>query len=123
MIHNDKNTPMGSFLFKDDTFITDDINFAKVQVDKINHSISAQKIKSLKPWEKSTNNNIYKSYGKSNYQLMKDLSKKFKILSEKNDNIGGDAKSIGLSNQKYYNRKEVKQIIDRYQIEKFIQKK
>lgn len=95
----------GSIGFKNDTFITDDIGFARIQVDKINQSITAQRLKELKPWEKSTNNNIYSSYGKSNYQIKKDLSKKFKTIIEKSDNVGSrggcDVKLIDWSNQNY----------------------
>lgn len=94
--------------------ITDDIGFAKMQIDKINQSIIKEKENELKPWLKKIDNNIYLFNGKSNYQLMKDLSKKFKIIGNK------DIKKINWSKQSYYKKKELNNIFDGYQISKRI---
>jgi len=93
--------------------ITDDIGFTKMQIDKINESIKNLKEKELKPWQKSIDNNIYSSNGKTNYHLIKELNKKFKII--KNDK---DIKKINWSKQNYYNKKQLNNIFDGYNISK-----
>ena len=93
--------------------ITDDIGFTKMQIDKINESIKNLKEKELKPWQKNINNNIYSCNGKTNYHLIKELNKKFKII--KNDK---DIKKINWSNQNYYNKKQLNNIFDGYNISK-----
>ena len=93
--------------------ITDDVGFTKMQIDKINESIKNLKEKELKPWQKSINNNIYSCNGKTNYHLIKELNKKFKII--KNDK---DIKSINWSKQNYYNKKQLNNIFDGYNISK-----
>ena len=95
--------------------ITDDMGFAKMQIDKINQSIQKEQENELKPWMKRINNNIYTSNGKSNYQIMKELSKKFKIIRKNKD-----IKKINWSKQSYYNRKQLNSIFDGYQISKKI---
>ena len=82
--------------------ITDDMGFAKMQIDKINQSIQKEQENELKPWMKRINNNIYTSNGKSNYQIMKELSKKFKIIRKNKD-----IKKINWSKQSYYNREQL----------------
>ena len=65
--------------------ITDDMGFAKMQIDKINQSLKKERENELKPWQKKIENNIYNSNGKTNYQVIKDLSKKFKLISTHKD--------------------------------------
>ena len=93
--------------------ITDDIGFTQKQIDKINETIKNQKEKELKPWQKSLNNNIYSCNGKTNYHLIKELNRKFKII--KNDK---DIKKINWSKQNYYNKKQLNSIFDGYNISK-----
>ncbi len=95
--------------------LTDDINFAKMQINKITHSISREKENKLKPWSKRTNNNIYISNGKTNSQIMRELSKKFQKIR-----INKDIKKINWENQIYYDKKQLNNIFDGYQISKKI---
>ena len=95
--------------------ITDDMGFAKMQIDKINQSIIKEKENELKPWLKKIDNNIYSFNGKSNYHIMKELSKKFKIIHSNKD-----IKKINWSKQSYYKKKELNNIFDGYQISKRI---
>ena len=64
---------------------------------------------------KKINNNIYNLNGKNNYQVMKELSKKFKILRNNKD-----IKKINWSKQTYYNKHQLNSIFDGYQISKRI---
>ncbi len=98
--------------------ITDDMGFAKMQIDKINQSLKKERENELKPWQKKIENNIYNSNGKTNYQVMKELSKKFKLISSNKD-----IKKINWSKQAYYNRKQLNSIFDGYQILKKIKNK
>jgi len=95
--------------------ITDDVGFSKLQIDKINKSLLKEKENELKPWLKKINNNIYISNGKTNYQLKKELNRKFKIIRENKD-----IKKINWSKQNYYSRKQLNNIFDGYQISKKI---
>lgn len=98
--------------------ITDDMGFAKMQIDKINQSLKKERENELKPWQKKIENNIYNSNGKTNYQVMKELSKKFKLIRNNKD-----IKKINWSKQTYYNRKQLNSIFDGYQISKKIMNK
>ena len=51
--------------------LTDDINFAKIQIDKINKTIKTRRDKEIKPWLKFSRNNIYNYDGKSNYTILR----------------------------------------------------
>ena len=95
--------------------ITDDMGFANMQIDKINKSLIKEKESELKPWLKKMDNNIYLSNGKSNYQIMKELTKKFKIIKKNKD-----IKKINWSKQYYYNKSQLNNIFDGYQISKRI---
>ena len=98
--------------------ITDDMGFAKMQIDKINQSIKKEEEKELKPWLKKINNNIYLSNGKTNYQLLKELNKKFKIMKN-----NSQIKKINWSKQSYYTRRQLNNIFDGYNISKRIMNK
>ena len=95
--------------------ITDDMGFANMQIDKINKSLIKEKESELKPWLKKMDNNIYLSNGKSNYQIMKELAKKFKIIKKNKD-----IKKFNWSKQYYYNKSQLNNIFDGYQISKRI---
>ena len=60
------------------TIVTDDINFANDQKNYLDHVVYTMRQSYLKPWEKDSDNNIYKDYGKSNQQLIKSIKEKNK---------------------------------------------
>ena len=109
-IPSTSNTSLNKIVFMT---ITDDIGFTKMQINKINESIKNLKEKELKPWQKSINNNIYSCNGKTNYHLIKELNKKFKIIKKDKD-----IKNINWSKQNYYNKKQLNSIFDGYNISK-----
>ena len=90
----------------------DDMGFAKEQANKITRGIYLRRQLNLKPWEKDSFNNIYKSSGKSNHQILKYL--KLRINSGKTLNIND------LSNSNYYKDYEIKTINDSREISKEI---
>ena len=111
-----KKIPMrnsNSYIFMTNT---DDCFFAKSQIEEIDRFILVQQESTLKPWEKGTNNNIYTKYGKTNYEIIKEVSKK-------NSNSTVDIKNINWSQQRYYNKSQVEKIFDGYQIAKQIKNK
>ena len=98
--------------------ITDDLGFVKMQIDKINHSISREKEKVLKPWFRKLNNNIYISNGKTNHQIMRELSKKYKSIR-----LNKDTNKINWSKQFYFNKRQMNNIVDGLKISKKIKHK
>ena len=63
------------------TFLTitnDDTNFANNQSKYLDQALYTMQQSYLKPWEKDMDNNIYKSYGKSNQQLIRLIKEKNK---------------------------------------------
>ena len=98
--------------------ITDDLGFVKMQIDKINHSISREKEKVLKPWFRKLNNNIYVSNGKTNHQIMRELSKKYKSIR-----LNKDTNKINWSKQFYFNKRQMNNIVDGLKISKKIKHK
>ena len=91
---------------------TDDKGFAQDQANKIMHGLYLRKQLKLKPWEKDSFKNIYKSSGKSNHKILKYL--KFRI------NSGKSLNSQDLSNSNYYKEHEIKTINDSQEISKEI---
>ena len=87
----------------------DDKGFAQEQVDKIIQGIYIRSQMRLKPWEKDSFNNIYKSSGKSNHQILQDI--KYKI--NKNKTINTDKFS---KNNNYYKDHELKTISNSQEI-------
>ena len=95
---------------------TDDYFFANRQIEQIDHIILSHKENALKPWEKRMNNNVYNKYGKTNHEILKELTKK-------HSNSSVDIKNINWSQQSYYNKSQVEKIFDGYQIAKQIKNK
>ena len=90
----------------------DDKGFAKDQSNKLTQGLYLMRQLHLKPWEKDSYNNIYKSSGQSNHQILKNL--KLRIRSSKTIN------KDDLSKNNYYNDKELKSIDDSQEIKKQI---
>ena len=62
----------------------DDVIFAEGQYKKISKDLFNKKLRKLKPWQKSCNNNIYSSSGKNNHFILKEIN--HKINSKKINN-------------------------------------
>ena len=90
----------------------DDRGFAQEQVDKLIQGIYLRKQLQLKPWEKDSYNNIYKSSGKSNHQILQNL--KSKIHSSKTI-------SLDELSHNYYKDHQLKLINESQEISKQIQ--
>ena len=70
-----------------------------------------------KPWKKNILNNIYISNGKNNYQILKELTQRFKII--KNDDIS----KLDWSKQSYLNNRQINQIKEGNKISKRVLEK
>ncbi len=90
----------------------DDKGFAQEQVDKLIQGIYLRRQLQLKPWEKDSYKNIYKSSGKSNHQILQNL--KTKIYSSRTINFDE------IPNN-YYKEHQLKTINDSQDISKQIQ--
>ena len=90
----------------------DDRGFAQEQVDKLIQGIYLRRQLQLKPWEKDSYKNIYKSSGKSNHQILQNL--KQKIYSSRTINFDE------IPNN-YYKEHQLKTINDSQEISKQIQ--
>ena len=86
----------------------DDKGFAQEQVDKIIQGIYIRSQMRLKPWEKDSFNNIYKSSGKSNHQILQDIKDKI----NKSKTINTDK----YSKNNYYKDHELKTISNSQEI-------
>ena len=91
----------------------DDKGFAQEQVDKLIQGINMRKQLKLKPWEKHSYKNIYKSSGKSNHEILQDL--KMKINSNRTINVEK------LADNKYYKDYQLRTINSSQDISKQIQ--
>ena len=91
----------------------DDKGFAKDQSNKIIQGLYLRNQLKLKPWEKDSFKNIYKSSGKSNHQILQNLRQR--VRSSKTININE------LSNKRYFNEEESKSIDKSQEIVKQIQ--
>ena len=93
----------------------DDKGFAQEQVDKLYQGMYLRSQMKLKPWEKNSFQNIYKSSGKSNHQILKNLKMKIKV------NSSNSIASEDLSNKnKYYKDNVLKTINNSQEISKQI---
>ena len=97
-----------SFLTGTITLTTDDIGFATIQNNKIDHKIENIKQFGMKPWEKLANNNIYSPDWTCNKKLIKDLKKSISI--ETKDKY--DIKNI--KNHKKFYKKNTENIFYTY---------
>ena len=72
---------ISSILNKDNNLFltdTDDLGFARNQVKQIDTRIKVNRDHSLKPWERSTNNNIYSCLDRKTKFIVRDTKKKCK---------------------------------------------
>ena len=79
---------------------SDDIGFARKQLNSIDNRIQAKREFNLKPWERSINNNIYATLDDKNKLLIR----------EKRQKIKKNNWSFNWNNQNYYTRTEVNNI-------------
>ena len=91
--------------------ISDDLGFANKQIEKIEDIVKKDKENEQKPWEKKVFN-IYKLDGKTNYQILKEFTQRFKII--KNNDIA----KLDWSKQNYLSNRQVNQILDGNKISK-----
>ena len=84
--------------------ISDDLGFANKQIEKIEDIVKKDKVNEQKPWEKKVFN-IYKLNGKTNYQILKEFTQRFKII--KNNDIA----KLDWSKQNYLSNRQVNQIL------------
>jgi len=84
--------------------ISDDLGFANKQIEKIEDIVKKDKENEQKPWEKKVFN-IYKLNGKTNYQILKEFTQRFKIIKNK------DISKLDWSKQNYLSNRQVNQIL------------
>ena len=84
--------------------ISDDLGFANKQIEKIEDIVKKDKENEQKPWEKKVFN-IYKLNGKTNYQILKEFTQRFKIIKNK------DIAKLDWSKQNYLSNRQVNQIL------------
>ena len=84
--------------------ISDDLGFANKQIEKIEDIVKKDKENEQKPWEKKVFN-IYKLNGKTNYQILKEFTQRFKIIKNK------DMTKLDWSKQNYLSNRQVNQIL------------
>ena len=84
--------------------ISDDLGFANKQIEKIEDIVKKDKENEQKPWEKKVFN-IYKLNGKTNYQILKEFTQRFKII--KNNDIA----KLDWSKQNYLSNRQINQIL------------
>ena len=95
--------------------ISDDLGFANKQIEKIEDIVKKDKENEQKPWEKKVFN-IYKLNGKTNYQILKEFTQRFKII--KNNDIAklDWSKQNYLSNRILVGNKISKRVLDKMKI-------
>lgn len=94
----------------------DDKGFAQEQIDKLYQGMYLRRQMKLKPWEKNSFQNIYKSSGKSNHQILQNLKMKIKV------NSSNSITTEDLSNKyNYYKGHELRTISNSHEIAKQIQ--
>ena len=97
--------------------ISDDIVFADQQVEKIEEIVKKDKENEQKLWKKDTGNNIYNSDGKTNYQVLRELTQRFRNVKDI------DILKLDWSKQFYLNNMQVNQVIDGNKISKRVLEK
>ena len=95
-------------------FVTtlDDIGLANKQIEKIDEIVKKNKETEQKAWNRQILNNIYKFSGKSNYQALKEYSKRYKLIKKT------DLSQIEWDKQSYLNKRQVNQILEGNKITK-----
>ena len=91
---------------------TDDIGFARNQINRINNRIRTEQENKLKPWERY-NNNIYSSLNKNNRLIINETKRKIK----------NNSLSFNWNNQTIFNKTEIDNIKASEQIKKQVKTK
>ena len=97
--------------------IPDDMGFANKQIEKIDDIFKKDKENVQKFWEKNLSNNIYNLNGKTNYQILRELTQRFKLVKD------NDISKVDFSKQPYLNSRQVNQIMDGNKITKRVLEK
>ena len=92
--------------------ISDDLGFVNKQIEQLDNIYKKDKEYNQKLWKKQITNNIYKLDGKTNYQILKEHTQRFK--TRKSINL----RKLDLSKQPNLNNKQVEQILDANKISK-----
>ena len=97
--------------------ISDDLKIASHQIEQIDDILKKDTVDIRKLWQKKLTNNIYKSSGKPNYQILKEFTQRYRINKENN------LSKFDWSKQRYLNNKQVSLILDGNKISKRILEK
>ena len=97
--------------------ISDDMGFANKQIEKIDDIFKKDKENDKKFWQKNLSNNIYNLNGKTNHQILRELTQRFKLVKD------NDITKIDFSKQPYLNNRQVNQILDGNKISKRVLEK
>ena len=112
IIRKRKKLKLGLFMT-----IPDDMGFANKQIEKIDDIFKKDKENDQKFWEKNLSNNIYNLNGKTNYQILRELTQRFKLVKD------NDISKVDFSKQPYLNSRQVNQIMDGNKITKRVLEK
>ena len=112
IIRKRKKLKLGLFMT-----IPDDLGFANKQIEKIDDIFKKDKENEQKFWEKNLSNNIYNLNGKTNYQILRELTQRFKLVKD------NDISKVDFSKQPYLNSRQVNQIMDGNKITKRVLEK
>ena len=112
IIRKRKKLKLGLFMT-----IPDDMGFANKQIEKIDDIFKKDKENEQKFWEKNLSNNIYNLNGKTNYQILRELTQRFKLVKD------NDISKVDFSKQPYLNSRQVNQIMDGNKITKRVLEK
>ena len=97
--------------------ISDDMGFANKQIEKIDDIFKKDKENDKKFWQKNLSNNIYNLNGKTNHQILRELTQRFKLVKD------NDITKVDFSKQPYLNNRQVNQILDGNKISKIVLEK
>ena len=97
--------------------ISDDMGFANKQIEKIDDIFKKDKENDKKFWQKNLSNNIYNLNGKTNHQILRELTQRFKLVKD------NDITKVDFSKQPYLNNRQVNQILDGNKISKRVLEK
>ena len=97
--------------------ISDDMGFANKQIEKIDDIFKKDKENDKKFWQKNLSNNIYNLNGKTNHQILRELTQRFKLVKD------NDITKVYFSKQPYLNNRQVNQILDGNKISKRVLEK
>jgi len=112
IIRKRKKLKLGLFMT-----IPDDMGFANKQIEKIDDIFKKDKENDKKFWQKHLSNNIYNLNGKTNHQILRELTQRFKLVKD------NDITKVDFSKQPYLNNRQVNQILDGNKISKRVLEK